>query len=221
MNFLLLLAISAILILSSFLALRSKVVKDVKPVLLSVVITGVFFTFVSFLYHVLGVVSYAPNGLLGLYVAGLPLEQVLLCFIFPYSALVIHLILNKSFGIGTTDKYSLSISNVLMGLSIAMIFFAYSKWYTLITFSILLLTLFYIEYVNKIRFMLPFYRTFMTGLVLFLVVFIPLNSFEMVKHDVAQTIELKIAYIPFESYFGFFELSLISVFLLEFFKQKA
>jgi hypothetical protein len=220
MNFLLLLVLFAIPIISSFLAARFKILNNVKPVLLATGITGIVFALINGLYHFLGVVIFAPGQVSGLYVAGMPIEQLLLCFVLPYSFILIYLYLNSAFRTGLTDKYSLSVSNVVMGLSIAMIFFAYSKWHPLITFSILLLLLFYIEYMNRIRFMLQFYRSFLIALALFLLIYIPLNAFGLIRHDVSQTIELNLAFIPFESYFGFLELGLTSILLLELFKRK-
>lgn len=221
MNFIPLLVLVAIVILSSILATRFRLLKGVKPVLLATGVTGIVFASIRFLYNFLGVEIYATDRLSGLYVAELPVEHFLLCFVLPYIVILIYLYLNRAYGTATVDKYSLSVSNVVMGLSCAMIFFAYSKWYTLITFSILLLLLFYIEYMNKIRFMLQFYRAFLIALILFLLLFIPLSALELIRHDVAQTIELNIAFIPFESYFGFLELGLTSILLLELFKQQA
>lgn len=221
MNFLFLLVLLIIVVLSSLLASQFRLWKDVKPVLLATGLTGLVFALVNVFYDAAGVVIYARDQFAGLYVAGVPLESLLLCFVLPYSFILIYLYLNTARPTGLTDKFSLSISNVIMGLSIAMIFFAYSKWYALVTFSILLLLLFYVEYVNKIRFMLQFYRTFLFALALFLLIYIPLNAFELIRYDVAQTIELNIAFIPFESYFGFLELGLTSILLFELFKRKA
>jgi hypothetical protein len=221
MNLIVLLSVVTIPILFYFLARHYKVAPEIKPLLAAVLITGVLFSLVSLLLHALGIVFYAADKISGLYVAQLPIEHLLLCFTLPYIFINIYLILQNSSTAGNADKYSLSVSNVLMGLSIAMIFLAYSKWYMLITFSMLLLLLFYIEYINKIRFMLRFYLAFVIALGVFLVIFIPLNVFAVLRYDVPQTIELKIAYIPFESYFCFFNLSLISIFLFEYFKRKA
>ncbi len=221
MNFLFLLVLLIILVLSSLLASHFKLLKDFKSVLPATGLAGLIFALVNVFYDATGVLIYSRDQFAGMYVAGMPLESLLLCFVLPYSFILIYLYLNTTRPTGLTDKYSLSISNVIMGLSIAMIFFAYSKWYALITFSILLLLLFYVEYINKIRFMLQFYRTFLVALALFLLLYIPLNAFEMVRYDVAQTIELNIAFIPFESYFGFLELGLTSILLFELFQRKA
>ncbi|MDB5020436.1 MAG: hypothetical protein JWQ28_1563, partial [Pedobacter sp.] len=59
------------------------------------------------------------------------------------------------------------------------------------------------------------------ALIVFLFIFIPVNLLSIYNYTVAQTIELKIAYIPFESYFTFLWISLVAIFSFEYFKRQA
>lgn len=153
-------------------------------------------------------------------VGRIPLEQVLLCLILPYLFLVIYFALNAKYQLIKPDKYSLSISNLLMGLCIAMIFFAYTKMYAVSTFGLLLLTLFFLEYRNSRRFMLPFYRAYVVALIPFLIIFVLLHAMDAYVYAIQHTINLRIAYIPFELYFYFMCSSLITLAIYELKKHK-
>jgi energy-converting hydrogenase Eha subunit E len=220
MNYLFLLLILAASILLSVIALRSKAFSSWKPVFSAIAAGALFNVMLSFAFSNLNIVQYQSKYLSAGQADGIPLEQVLLSFALPFAFLVIYGFLNSAKPITKTDKFSLSISNVLMGLSIAMLFFAYNKGLAVVTFSLLLLLLFYLEYRNQLRFMLPFYRAYAVALILFLVVFVPINALSIYRYTKGQTIELSIAYIPFEAYFSFLTMGLVTVFAYELSKRR-
>lgn len=215
MNFLLVATILVLTFLTAFLLSRFKVDSSRKAMLSAVGIGGAFNLVLTYVFTGTRVLSFGDSMILGFKVGGVPVEQVLLCFWVPYAFLGIYLYLNGNRPLLKPDKYSLSISNVLMGLSIAMIFFAYNKSLAAITFSLMLLLLFFVEYRSTLRFMLPFYRAYLFALVLFLLIFVPLHIASFYKYALAGTIELKLAYIPFENYFYFLVMGLITVFSYE------
>ena len=194
---------------------RYKVQSSPKPMVAAVAITGLFNLVMTYVFTGSRVLSFGGSLGSGLKLAGTPAEQVLLCFLVPYAFLAIYLYLDANRPFQKPDKYSLSISNVLMGLSIAMIFFAYNKALAATTFSLMLLLLFYIEYRTTLRFMLAFYRAYLFALVLFLLIFVPLHIASFYTYALPGTIELKLAYIPFEGYFYFLTMGLIAVFSYE------
>jgi hypothetical protein len=217
---------SFLLILILFVCLLIIVQRRVKfpipmaPLTLGIAAGGLLNLLMSFAFIDSGLLAFNSPFKSHLSVAGIPLEQVLLCLILPYLFLVIYYALNASYPLIKTDKYSLSISNLLMGLCIAMIFFAYTKMYAVSTFGLLLFTLFFLEYRNSIRFMLPFYRAYVVALIPFLIFFVPLHAMGAYTYAVQHTIALKIAYIPFELYFYFLCSSLITLAVCEFKKHK-
>jgi hypothetical protein len=215
MNFLLVATILVLAFLIAFLLTRFKLNRGRKALLSAVVISGVFNLIMTYVFTGTGVLSFGDSMTLGFKVAAVPVEQLLMCFLLPYAFLAIYLYLNGRPALQKPDKYSLSISNVLMGLSIAMIFFAYNKALAAITFSLMLLLLFFIEYRSTLRFMLLFYRAYLFALILFLLIFVPLHYVSFYKYALPGTIELKLAYIPFEVYFYFFTIGLLAVFSYE------
>lgn len=220
MNFLIFVLCLTLGFLITFLLIRFKVGVSGPAMLSAAAIAGVFNVLMTYVFTGVRVLSFGDSMILGAKVAGVPVEQLLLCFLLPYVFLAIYLFLNTNQPLQKADKYSLSISNVLMGLSIAMIFFAYNKALAAITFSSMLLILFYIEYRSTLRFMLAFYRAYLFALVVFLVIFVPLHIASFYRYALPGTIELKLAYIPFEGYFYFFTMGLIVVFSYERLKQS-
>ncbi|MDB5021674.1 MAG: hypothetical protein JWQ28_2801, partial [Pedobacter sp.] len=217
MTFLFLAFIIAAIIVLTFIAFRFKAFSSSKPILAAVAIAGLFNLLLFIIFNKQGILTFQHEYLSNVNVSGIPVEPILLSFVLPYALLVIYMALNVAFPFVKADKYSLSISNMIMGLSIAMIFFAYDKGLAIITFSLLLLTLFYVEYKSRLRFMLHFYRAYAAALIVFLLIFIPENQLSIYNYTAAQTIELKLAYIPFESYFTFLWISLVAIFSFEYF----
>lgn len=220
MNFLLIATFLALAFLITFLLIRFKLASSRTTMCAAIAITGVFNVAMTYLFVALRVLSFGESMIMGPKAAGVPVEQLILCFLLPYAFLGIYFYLNTLRPPQKTDKYSLSISNVLMGLSIAMIFFAYNKALAAITFSIMLLILFYVEYRSTLRFMLSFYRAYLFALVLFLMIFVPLHIGSFYRYAQPGTIELKLAYIPFEGFFYFLTMGLISVFSYELIKRS-
>ncbi|HTM98597.1 MAG TPA: lycopene cyclase domain-containing protein, partial [Pedobacter sp.] len=132
----------------------------------SLVVTVVFSETGVFLAG-LKVWVFNPEYLLGIIYRQIPLEMYLFYFTSSFASLGIYAYLNAKFPKNDLQKYSLSLSNLLLGIMIAVLFFAYSKWYTATTFGILFLLLFFIEYKNQLRFMYRFYRAFIICLIPF------------------------------------------------------
>ena len=220
MNLLLIAIIVFLGILITFIIKHYKVGSDRAALIFALVIGGILNVVLTYIFTGVHVLSFGKTIGFGMQLGGVPLGHLCLCFLLPYAFLAIYLYLNTIRPIQKTDKYSLSISNVLMGLSIAMIFFAYNKALAAVTFSLMLLALFYIEYRSTLRFMLSFYRAYLFGLVLFLLIFVPLHLLGLYRYAIPGTIELTLAYIPFEGFFYFFTMGLISVFSYESIKRK-
>jgi energy-converting hydrogenase Eha subunit E len=221
MNYLFLLLTLGATLLIAFFARRFDASRTWKPMFVAVVVGGLSNVLLACAFYALNVLKFAPKYLSTPDVGFVPIEQIMLSFVLPYAFLAIYSYLNAAHPLVKADKYSLSVSNLIIGLSLAMIFFAYNKLFAVITFSLLLITLFYVEYKTRLRFMLQFYRSYGLALLPFLLIFIPLNLLSIYKYTLEQTIELKIAYIPFESYFYFLWSCLITTTFYELFKRRA
>ncbi len=175
--------------------------------------TGVFFTGLK-------VWIFNPVYLLGVSYRQLPLEMYLFYFTSSFASLGIYNYLNAKFPKNDLQKYSLALSNLLLGLMIAMLFFAYTKWYTVTIFAILFLLMLFIEYKNQLRFMYKFYRVFVVCLIPFYISFGILCNVPIISHNAVETIGVNLFRIPFESHFYMMGMLLLGVFLMEVLKSR-
>lgn len=195
--------------------------KNSKFITLAVLINLFAFSVPTEFLTQLKVIVFNPPYLTGLTLWELPVEELLISLVLPLSGLAIYLFLNVRFPDNTYEKYSLAVSNIMLGICIAMIYFGHQKLYTLFTFVILLVFIVYIEYVNRIRFMYRFYRAFLVSLILFYLVFGVLTSIPVLQYDAKETLDFNLFHLPFESQFYFMGMLLLTVWLFELFKSRA
>ncbi|TDQ10257.1 lycopene cyclase domain-containing protein [Pedobacter metabolipauper] len=179
-----------------------------------------FFIF-SFVFNQFGIWQFNPERVLGIYFGQLPVEELLFYVTLPLAGLSVYRYLNVVFPNNELDKFSLSLSNLILGICVAMLFFTYTRWYSVVTFSVLFILLLYIEYLNKIRFMYRFYRAYVVALIPFYVVYGLLTSLPVLTYSDAGLMKLKIGTIPFETHFYFMGMLLLTVYVFEWVQRKA
>ncbi|MBB5636423.1 lycopene cyclase domain-containing protein [Pedobacter cryoconitis] len=192
-----------------------------KFIILAVLINVFAFSIPTEFLTQLKVIVFNPPYLSGMTLWQLPIEELLFSFILPLSGLAIYLFLNYRFPDNSHDKYSLALSNIMLGVCIAMLYFGHQKLYTLFTFSILLVFILYIEYVNKIRFMYRFYRAFLVTLIPFYIVYSVIVNLPVIQYNSVETLRFNQFNIPFETPFYFMAMLLLTVYLFEFFKLRS
>lgn len=193
-----------------------------KFVLPAISITGLVFLIWDLLFVKLSVWSFNPDYLIGLSFFGLPIEEILFFLTVPYACIFIYECLNAYFPSNHLQKYSLALSNLILGISIAVLFFGFNRWYTLINFGFLFLVLVYVEYINnKLRFMYKFYRAYLVSLIPFYIVNGFLTAIPLVIYNSKEILGFKVGTIPFEDHFYLMSLLLMNVYLYEFFKNKS
>lgn len=197
---------------------RAEVFKDWKAFFPSVAITGIFAVIIKIIFTRYKLVLYDFNQSSGISFFEVPGESALFCFTVPFAGICLYNYLNSRFPNNDLEKYSLALSNIFLGLSVAIIFFAYTKAYAVIAFSLFMLLLFYIEYINTYRFMYRFYRVYGLFILLYALSQL-LFSNSAVAYHVEHTIKFNIAYVPFENYFLLGLLLLSAIYLFEFFKR--
>ncbi|RYG19731.1 MAG: lycopene cyclase domain-containing protein [Chitinophagaceae bacterium] len=175
--------------------------------------TGVFFAGLK-------VWTFNPAYLLGVSYRQLPLEMYLFYFSSSFAGLGIYTYLNLKFPKNDLQKYSLSLSHLLLGIMVAIVFFAYTKWYTVTTFVLLFLLMLYIEYKNQLRFMYRFYRAFLVCLIPFYISYGILCNVPIINYNAAETIDLNLFRIPFENHFYMMGMLLLGVYFMEVFKSR-
>lgn len=192
-----------------------------KFIILAVLINVFAFSVPTEFLTQLKVIVFNPPYLSGMTLWELPIEELLLSLLLPFSGIAIYLFMNMRYKDNSLEKYSLALSNMMLGVCIAMLYFGHQKLYTLFTFSILLVFLLYIEYVNRIRFMYKFYRAFLVSLLLFYTVYGILTSIPVIQYTTEETLNFNFSHIPFESHFYYMSMLLLSVYLYELFKSRA
>lgn len=178
-----------------------------KAFLSSVLVTGIIFSLLPLFFVRLGLL-FLRN------------EFLLLSFVVVALGLSLYGYLNSRFPNKDLEKFSLSVSNLLLGICVAFLFFGYLKWYTVVIFSTSFVLFVFIEYVNKLRFMYQFYRVYILLLIPFYFVCLLIKDKQMLKFDENATLKLKLAGVSIEAYFYFMALLLAGVYLFEFFKDK-
>lgn len=164
--------------------------------------------------------SFNVAYLVGVSYRGLPLEEYLFIFSFSFAGLGIYNYLNAKFPNNDLQKYSLAVSNLMVGIGIAFLFFGHAKWYTLIVFAFLLLLLFGVEYINRIRFMYRFYRAFLVMLLPFYGIYIYMCNLPIIQYDANQHVKITLAKVPLENHFLMMSTLLLGVYVFEFFKSR-
>lgn len=218
-NFLLvdifLLSIPFILLLST----KAFLLADLKAIWLPSLLSAVIFSGIATLFSSLKIWTFNAQYLMGYYYRNLPLEHYIFLFAFCLAGLSIYTFLNQKFTNNNLQRFSLALSNLLLGLCVAFLFFAYTKWYTVVAFSVLFALVFYIEYVNyKLRFMYRFYRAYAVMLIPFYVCYGFLCNLPILKYQFAATTGINLANIPLENHFYMMAMLLSVVYLFELFK---
>lgn len=195
--------------------------KNSKFIVLAVLINVFVFSVPTEFLTQLKVIVFNPPYLTGLTLWELPIEELLLSMLLPGAGLAVYFFLNTRYPANGLEKYSLAVSNILLGVCIAMLYFGHQKLFTVFTFALLMAFLVYIEYVSKIRFMYKFYRAYLASLIVFYIVYGMLTSIPVVQYNIAETLNFNLFHIPFESHFYFMDMLLLSVYLFEVFKSRA
>lgn len=161
------------------------------------------------------ILSYQVNAFGSNSFQGQPVIAPLFMFLMFFAALYFYVFLNKKYFHNTLEKYSFAVSNILLGLCIAVGFFANARPFTLLTFVLLFLCLIAIEYINKIRFMGKFYRLFLAFLMPFWLINFVLISQKTMVFNPEMRVQLNIGPVPVENLFIWFIFSLVAVYFFE------
>ncbi|RZK52187.1 MAG: lycopene cyclase domain-containing protein [Pedobacter sp.] len=222
MNYIFLL-ISICLILFPFLLAFDKANLNhntIKTTVLPSFIVALLFAGVSIFLTDFAVFKFNPLYTLGFNIRKVPFEQLLFNFSLIFASLNLYRYLNSKFPNNAGQKYSLAISNALIGVCVAFLFFAHTKAYPTIVFGILILLLLFVEYFNRLRFMYRFYRVFVASLVLFYIAYGILCNIPVIAYERKETVALELANIPLENHFCLMAMLLLGTYLLERFTYK-
>jgi lycopene cyclase domain-containing protein len=104
-------------------------------------ITGLVFLFWDVLFTIYGVWSFNDKYITGIKFIGLPLEEILFFLTVPFSCTFIYACLNHYIKWEPPFALTRMISNLLIGVSVSLLVFNYTRLYTAITFGLLVVLL--------------------------------------------------------------------------------
>ena len=168
----------------------------------------------------LGVWGFNPDYLLGIYLFGLPLEEILFFVTVPYACVFIYETLNAYIKKDFLHAYGTSISVILVVLLVPLGLYFLPRLYTSVTFLFLSLVqvLHYLLLRNKIWG--RFYVAYLVHLLPFLLVNGVLTAIPIVWYNNAYNVGVRISTIPIEDTMYSMLMLLITITLYEYLKQK-
>ena len=195
-----------------------------KSVFLSISIVGIFFIVWDIIFTRIGVWGFNPDYHIGLNLAGLPIEEILFFVCIPYASIFTHYAFIYFFeNTKLSDNLTKYISIILLVLAILVLFYAFPKKYTTVTFIVFILLMAFSLWKNT-AILSQFYITFLIILIpFFMVNGILTGSFienEVVWYNNDENLNIRLFTIPVEDAVYAFNMLYPSLFLIAFFKKK-
>lgn len=190
--------------------------KNVKAFLPANIITTVLFLVWDVWFTQKGVWGFNPDYVVGVFIWGLPIEEILFFLCIPYACLFSY----HCFGVWKEQalrKYpTKAISILLVLFGVVMLFCFYHKMYPMMNFVVFILLISYLAFVKKPNWLGQFYFTYLIMIIPFLLVNGVLTGTGLeapiVWYNSSEIIGLRIKTIPFEDVF--YGMSLIGLNIL-------
>lgn len=179
--------------------------KSFVPLFLGIAIVGGFFIIWDVIFTVNGIWGFNPRYLSGIELAALPLGEWLFFVCIPFSCVFIYRSLNYYLKKGPSRKLTGTISNFLIAFCISLAVIYHDRWYTVITFSLLGILIYWHHNLNKTRWLGRFYLAYLIVLIPFFITNGILTGTgieeEIVWYNDDENMGRRIATIPFEDAF--------------------
>jgi len=196
--------------------------KNWKPFFKANFLVALIFIIWDYFFTKYGVWGFNPAYLTGLYIANLPLEEILFFISIPYACVFSYFAFQFLVKKNPLEKYQAIITNVLIGILVVVALFNISKLYTSITFFSTAIFLIYLKLKKKnlsyhylsYLFILPFF--FFSNGVLTGSFFVE----PIVWYNDAENLGIRIINIPIEDSIYGMLLIFMNLELYEYFKQK-
>jgi lycopene cyclase domain-containing protein len=172
----------------------------------------------------IGVWGFTPKYLLGSYLLGLPIEEILFFICIPYACLFTYYCFRNFFGTSYKLKNENLITWIFLIFTFAMGVMNYDRYYTSWTAVGLVGFLLFLKFIVKPRWLSLFYFSHMFLLIPFFIVNGILTGSGLdepvVWYNNAENIGIRIFTIPFEDIFYGMLMLLLNTFLFEYFLGK-
>lgn len=191
------------------------------PALLpAIVVNGLFFIVWDSLFTEKGVWGFNDEWLTGIYIANLPLEEVLFFITVPYACVFIYDVLNAYITKDLLQPYAKTIAFMLIMVLPVIAVFNMERWYTSVTFMLLaILHLVHLRFFDT-RYLGRFYLAYIVHLVPFLLVNGVLTYLPIVWYNNDYNLGLRIVSIPIEDSMYSMLMLLLTISIYEGLRQR-
>ena len=172
-------------------------------------------------FEELGIWSFNPEYITGIYIKNLPVEEWLFFIIIPYSCVFIYEVLNVKFPHFEKPNLFLGVSLILLVIFAIIAYTARQNIYTFFTCFLLTIYFGYTIFRNKFKpHYTKFYLTYIISLLPFLLVNGLLTGLPVVEYNDIHTLGIRIITIPIEDFMYLFLLLLINITIYEYMKKQ-
>lgn len=189
-----------------------------KPLFIGILISAAFFIIWDILFTKLGVWSFNPTYIIGIYIFNLPIEEILFFITVPYACIFIYEVVNgytKRDVIGCGKPYSVIVSIICLVLIILF----HDKTYTLVNASICLIMLLFAAFIYKSQNLGRFFLAYFISLIPFLICNGLLTALPVVIYNNNENMNLRLFTIPIEDTLYGLSLMLIPILIMDYFKK--
>lgn len=193
--------------------------KEWKFLLPALMLGGIVFLIWDHYFVIHQVWSFNPNYITGIYIAELPVEEILFFLTIPYACVFVYANFKIRFPHINNHNFSKYVLVILLIFSVVIVILFYNCIYTLITFTLLIILCIY--FLKKERIYLnTFFISYVVCLIPFAIVNGLLTSIPIVLYNNMENVDFRWGTIPFEDSFYMLALLLLDVELFEQFKKR-
>lgn len=187
----------------------------------AILLSGAIFIIWDLRFEELGIWSFNPEYLLGIYILNLPVEEWFFFIAIPYVTVFIYEILKVKLPQFEKPNLFLGVSLVFLVAFAITAWFGRERLYTFFNFFLLTIYFGYTVFRNRFKqHYTKFYLTWLISLVPFLIVNGLLTSLPVVEYNDAHNLGFRVFTIPIEDFFYFFLLLIMNLTIYEFLKKQ-
>lgn len=194
--------------------------KKWKQLFPAIIVSAIVFIAWDVWFTGIGIWSFNPEYLLGIYILNLPLEEWLFFLIVPFSCVFIYEVMNYFVKREIPLLYSRIITALLVIFLLAAAFMNSDKLYTLITFTALAAFLILHQFVWRSSYLGRYYIAWLVCLLPFLIVNGVLTAMPVLIYNNLENINVRIYTIPLEDLFYGMLQFLLVITIYEYLKSK-
>jgi len=222
-NFTYLLLLLALIVIAILFGKNKKIVfrQNLKYLIPSIIFSGTIFILWDIRFNELGIWSFNPEYILGIYILKLPLEEWLFFVVMPTYCIYIFESLKIKLASFEKPNLFVAVSLVLLVIFVLIAYFARQKIYTFFTFFLLAIYFAYTIFRNRFKqYYTKFYLTYAVSLLLYLPLSVILTNRPIIEYNNLYLLGPRFFAMPVENFGYFFLLLLINTTIYEYLKQQ-